>query len=209
MFLTKVGAGRALVQCRKGERIFAQGAPADTVFFVQSGRVKLTVVSHRGKAAIVGMLGVGDFFGEGCLAGQPCRIASASALTDVTLLRIEKAVMTQVLHQHPALAERFIVHLLSRNIRFEEDLIDQLFNSSEERLARVLLLLAHFGKDGTKEAVRRPEVESRNPRRVGGHHAATDQLVHEQIQESGLHRVQRRAASAQFPLERCPERLSR
>jgi len=153
MFLAKIGAGRALVQCRKGERIFAQGAPADAVFFIQSGRVKLTVVSHRGKAAIVGLLGTGDFFGEGCLAGQPCRIASASTITDAALLRIEKPVMTQVLHQHPALAERFIVHLLSRNVRFEEDLIDQLFNSSEKRLARVLLLLAHFGKDGTKEAV--------------------------------------------------------
>jgi CRP/FNR family transcriptional regulator, cyclic AMP receptor protein len=112
-FLAKIDAGRALVQCRKGERIFVQGAPADAVFFVQSGRVKLTVVSHRGKAAIVGMLGVGDFFGEGCLAGQPCRIASASAVTDVALLRIEKRVMTQVLHQHPALAERFIFFICS------------------------------------------------------------------------------------------------
>jgi CRP/FNR family cyclic AMP-dependent transcriptional regulator len=152
-FLAKIGSGRTLVQCRKRERIFAQGAPADAVFFVRSGRVKLTVVSHRGKAAIVGLLGAGDFFGEGCLAGQPCRIATASAVTDVTLLRIEKATMIQVLHQHPALAERFIVHLLSRNIRFEEDLIDQLFNSSEKRLARVLLLLANFGKDGKKEAI--------------------------------------------------------
>jgi CRP/FNR family cyclic AMP-dependent transcriptional regulator len=152
-FLTRIGAGRALVHCRRGERIFVQGAPADAVFFIQSGRVKLTVVSRRGKAAIVGMLGVGDFFGEGCLAGQPCRIATASAITDVALMRIEKAVMTQVLHQHPALAERFMVHLLSRNVRFEEDLIDQLFNSSEKRLARVLLLLAQFGKDGAKQAV--------------------------------------------------------
>jgi CRP-like cAMP-binding protein len=130
-----------------------QGAPADAVFFIQSGRVKLTVVSHRGKAAIVGMLGAGEFLGEGCLAGQPCRIATASAVTDVVLTRIAKTVMGRALHQHPALAERFIVHLLSRHVCFEEDLIDQLFNSSDKRLARILLLLAHFGKDGTKEAV--------------------------------------------------------
>jgi CRP-like cAMP-binding protein len=207
MFLAKIGAGRALVQCRRGERIFAQGAPADAVFFVQAGRVKLTVVSHRGKAAIVGLLGVGDFFGEGCLAGQPCRIASASAITDVALLRIEKPVMTQVLHQHPALAERFIVHLLSRNIRFEEDLIDQLFNSSEKRLERVLLLLAHFGKDGTQDAVVVQKLSQETLAELVG--TTRPRIsVHEQIPEPASSSTTA-GRGCTVPLERRPERLSR
>jgi CRP-like cAMP-binding protein len=138
---------------RKNRVIFAQGDAADAVFYVQTGQVKLTVVSPRGKAAIVGMSAAGDFFGEGCLAGQPRRIATASAISDAALMRIEKAAMVVALHQEPALAETFMTHLLSRHVRFEADLIDQLFNSSEKRLARVLLLLAHFGEDGNTEPV--------------------------------------------------------
>ena len=130
-----------------------QGAPADAVFCVEKGCLKLTVVSPRGKAAVVGMVGPGDFFGEGCLAGQPLRTASAAAMTEATLIRIERRAMIAALHGRSALTELFISHLLSRTVRMEEDLVDQLFNSSEKRLARVLLLLAHFGKEGKSEPV--------------------------------------------------------
>jgi CRP/FNR family cyclic AMP-dependent transcriptional regulator len=152
-FLAHIGAGRTLAPYRQHSPIFAQGDVADAVFYIQSGQVKLTVVSARGKEAVIAILGAQAFFGEGCLAGQPLRIATATALTDCALMRIEKAAMTHVLHAEPAFAALFTAYLLSRNSRIEEDLIDQLFNSSEKRLARVLLLLAHFGKDGQTELI--------------------------------------------------------
>ena len=152
-FLTKVGTGRSISPYQKKHILFAQGDPADSVFYLDRGQVKLTVVSDRGKSAVVAMLGRGDFFGEGCLAGQPVRMATASAMTEVITVRIEKEVMIGLLHERSLFAERFMSHLLARNVRFEEDLVDQLFNSSEKRLARVLLLLARFGKEGKTEPV--------------------------------------------------------
>ena len=152
-FLTKAGTGRSISSYRKKQVIFAQGDPADAVFYLERGEVKLTVVSQRGRAAVVAMLGPGDFFGEGCLAGQPLRMATAAAMTDVSLVRIARQAMIRLLHERSPFSERFMAHLLARNVRFEEDLVDQLFNSSEKRLARVLLLLARFGKEGKSEPV--------------------------------------------------------
>jgi CRP/FNR family transcriptional regulator, cyclic AMP receptor protein len=152
-FLSKVGPGRTVQEFRKGQVVYAQGDPADAVFYIQKGRVKLTVVSSRGKSAVVAIVGPGEFFAEGCLAGQPVRVATAVAMTEALLLRIERKTMITALHQASALTEVFIGHLLSRTARMEDDLVDQLFNSSEKRLARVLLLLAHFGKEGKSEPV--------------------------------------------------------
>ena len=150
-FLAKVGEGRVQTKHRKGVVVFSQGEPAKAVFFIQQGKVKLTVVSEQGKEAVVAILGANDFFGEGCLAGQRVRIATATAMSDCVLMCIEKAAITRVLRREPAFSELFIAYLLSRTIRVEADLVDQLFNSSERRLARLLLLLANFGKDGTPE----------------------------------------------------------
>jgi CRP/FNR family transcriptional regulator, cyclic AMP receptor protein len=150
-FLAKVGDGRRVVKHRKGEMIFSQGEAADTVFYIQQGKVKLTVVSPQGKEAVVAILGVGDFFGEGCLAGQRRRIMTATTMSEASVVNIKKVAITRVLHDEPAFSELFIAHLLSRTIRVEADLVDQLFNSSEKRLARLLLLLANFGKDTKPE----------------------------------------------------------
>jgi CRP-like cAMP-binding protein len=152
-FLAAVGDGRTTRTYRKGRPIFAQGDPADSVFYVQRGRVKLGIVSPRGKEAVVAILDGGSFFGEGCLAGQVLRMATATAITDCTVVQVKRSTMVRVLHDEPDFSETFIAHLLTRNIRIEEDLIDQLFNSSEKRLARILLLLANFGKDGRPEEV--------------------------------------------------------
>jgi CRP/FNR family transcriptional regulator, cyclic AMP receptor protein len=145
-FLDSAGLAKIIVEYGRDEVIFTQGDAAEHVFYVQSGGVKLSVVSKTGKEAVVAMLGPGDFFGEGCLAGQPLRMGSAAALTPSAILQIEKAQMVAVLHKQHAMSDRFIAHMLTRNIRIEEDLIDQLFNSSEKRLARTLLLLARYGK---------------------------------------------------------------
>jgi CRP/FNR family transcriptional regulator, cyclic AMP receptor protein len=150
--LTKAST-RSVTVYQKVQVIFAQGDPADAVFYIEKGTVKLTVLSDRGKAAVVAMLGRGDFFGEGCLAGQPLRMATASAMTEVSVVRVERQVMIGLLHESSSFSERFMAHLIARNVRFEEDLVDQLFNSSEKRLARVLLLLARFGKEGKSEPV--------------------------------------------------------
>jgi CRP-like cAMP-binding protein len=146
-FLASVGTGRRLAKTRKGAVVFSQGEPADAVFYVQRGKVKITVISEQGKEAVVAILGSSDFFGEGCLAGQAQRISTVTAMTDCTIMRLEKAAILRVLHQEPAFSELFIAHLLERTIRVEADLVDQLFNSSEKRLARLLLLLANFGKE--------------------------------------------------------------
>ena len=152
-FLATIGEGRKFVQFPKKQTIFSQGDNADAVFYVQTGKVKLTVVSKTGKEATIGILGEGDFFGEGSLAGQVLRMGSATALTDCSILRIDKNSMVKALHREHEVSDMFVTYLLARNIRYEEDLVDQLFNSSEKRLARVLLLLAHFGKEGVPEAV--------------------------------------------------------
>jgi CRP-like cAMP-binding protein len=150
-FLSKVGTGTTLFEHGSKQVIFSQGDAADSVFYIQKGKVKLTVVSNRGKEAVVAILGTGEFFGEGCLAGQLKRMATATAMSAVSVTRLEKPAAISVLHQEPAFTEFFVQHLLTRSIRIEEDLVDQLFNSSEKRLARVLLLLANFGKEGTPE----------------------------------------------------------
>ena len=152
-FLATIGEGRKVVLFSRKQTIIAQGAPADAVFYIQQGKARLTVVSDAGKEATIGVLTDGDFFGEGCLAGQPLRMASVTAMTDCQLLRIEKKAMMEALQREHALSDVFVAYLLRRTIRYEEDLVDQLFNSSEKRLARVLLLLAHFGKEGTPQTV--------------------------------------------------------
>ncbi|MBN8940820.1 MAG: Crp/Fnr family transcriptional regulator [Rhizobiales bacterium] len=152
-FLAKVGEGRSIAKYRKDQLVFSQGDPADAVFYIQKGKVKVTVVSEQGKEAVVAMLGANDFVGEGCLAGQTRRIATVATMTECVVARLEKAAIVRVLHDEPAFSEMFIAHLLTRAIRVEADLIDQLFNSSEKRLARLLLLLANFGKEGKPEPV--------------------------------------------------------
>ena len=152
-FLAMVGEGRSLGTYRKGQIVFSQGDPADEVFYIQKGKVKITVVSEQGKEAVVAILEADEFLGEGCLAGQTQRISSAAAMTECLIMRLEKAAVVRVIHQEPAFSEMFIAHLLGRTIRVEADLVDQLFNSSEKRLARVLLLLANFGKESKPEPI--------------------------------------------------------
>ena len=152
-FLATIGEGRKVVLFPNKQTIFAQGDIADAVFYIQTGKVKLTVVSKIGKEATIGILGEGDFFGEGSLAGQALRMGSAIAMVDCAILRIDKKAMMEALHREHAFSDLFVAYLLARNIRYEEDLVDQLFNSSEKRLARVLLLLAHFGKEGVPDTV--------------------------------------------------------
>ncbi len=152
-FLATIGEGRKILAVPKKEMVFVQGDAADAVFYIQKGKVMLTVVSTAGKEATIGILSEGNFFGEGALAGQLLRMGSAAAMTDCELLRVDKKAMMTALHREHAFSDLFVAYLLARNIRYEEDLVDQLFNSSEKRLARVLLLLAHFGKEGIPETV--------------------------------------------------------
>jgi CRP/FNR family cyclic AMP-dependent transcriptional regulator len=152
-FLAKIGEGRTISQCRKNQKVFSQGDAADSVFYIQTGKVKVTVVSEHGKEAVVALLGKDEFCGEGCLAGQPRRLASATALTECEIMRIEKGAIIRTLHEEPVFSEMFLEHLLARTMRIEADLVDQLFNSSEKRLARALLLLANFGKEGRPEPI--------------------------------------------------------
>jgi CRP/FNR family transcriptional regulator, cyclic AMP receptor protein len=153
-FLDSAGVARKIVEYRRSETIFAQGDPCDSVLYIQKGGVKLSVLSKTGREAVVAMLGPGDFFGEGCLAGQPTRMGSATAITGSTILVVDKDHMVRLLHKQHSLSDRFITHMLARNIRIEEDLVDQLFNSSEKRLARTLLLLARYGEqDKPQKAV--------------------------------------------------------
>ena len=150
-FLSTIDGGRKIADFATKQTIFAQGDSSDAVFYIQEGDVKLTVVSNNGKEATIGILKEGAFFGEGCLTGQPRRLCSATAMTDCSVMRIEKKAMVEVLHREHTFSDMFVAYLLTRNIRYEEDLVDQLFNSSEKRLARILLLLAHFGKEGKPE----------------------------------------------------------
>ncbi len=152
-FLANANSHKRIVKYRNKDRVFVQGDPADSIFYIQEGKIKLSVISGHGKEAVIAILGVGHFFGEGCLAGQPLCIATATALSECSIMKLDKAEVIRVLHEEPSFSELFIAHLLSRNIKIEEDLIDQLFNSSEKRLARVLLLLANFGKQGEPKLV--------------------------------------------------------
>jgi len=152
-FLAKVGDGRSIDRFGKDQIVFAQGDRADAVFYIQKGKAKVTVVSEQGKEAVVAIFGTNEFFGEGCLAGQAQRIATVTAMTDSVIMRLEKAAVVDVIHREPAFSEMFIAHLLGRTIRVEADLVDQLFNSNEKRLARLLLLLANFGKEGKPEPI--------------------------------------------------------
>ena len=152
-FLSTLNGGRKIEAVPKKQTIFAQGDSSDAVFYIKEGRVKLTVVSKVGKEATIGILNEGAFFGEGCLTGQRLRLCSATAMTDCTVMKIDKKSMIEVLHREHAFSDMFVAYLLARNIRYEEDLVDQLFNSSEKRLARILLLLAHFGKEGKHETL--------------------------------------------------------
>ena len=152
-FLARVRSGQSIGKYRKGQVVFSQGDPADAVFYIQKGKVKLTVISEQGKEAVVAILGADDFFGEGCLAGQNQRIATVRSMTDSIITRLEKSAIVRLIHKEPTFSEMFIAHLLGRSIRVEADLVDQLFNSSEKRLARMLLLLANFGKDSKPEPI--------------------------------------------------------
>jgi CRP/FNR family transcriptional regulator, cyclic AMP receptor protein len=152
-FLATIGKGRRILAVPKKQTIFAQGDEAEAIFYIQKGKVRLTVVSRTGKEATIALLSEGNFFGEGALAGQIRRMGSATAMIDCEILRVDKKAMMEALHREHSFSDMFVAYLLSRNIRYEEDLVDQLFNSSEKRLARILLLLARFGKDGAPEAV--------------------------------------------------------
>jgi CRP/FNR family cyclic AMP-dependent transcriptional regulator len=153
VYLAKIGKGRTMADYRRNRTVFVQGEAADSIFYIHKGKVKLTVVSKQGKEAVVAILGPGDFFGEGCLAGQSVRMFTASTIAECSIMKLQRGAVIGVLHGEPTFSELFIGYLLSRNIRIQEDLVDQLFNSSEKRLARVLLLLANFGKEGKPEPV--------------------------------------------------------
>jgi CRP-like cAMP-binding protein len=151
VFLTQANRRRSIAEYRTNDCIFVQGDAADAIFYIKEGKVKLSVVSKQGKEAVVAILRDGDFFGEGCLAGQQVRMATAVAISECSIANLRKGVVVRLLHEEPSFADLFMTHLLSRNIKIEEDLVDQLFNSSEKRLARVLLILANFGKDGAPQ----------------------------------------------------------
>jgi CRP/FNR family cyclic AMP-dependent transcriptional regulator len=153
VFLNTVDGGRSVSSYRKNRKIFSQGDVADSVFYIQEGRVKFHVLSELGKEAVVALHGKGDFFGEGCLSGQPLRLATATAMTDCVIMRLDKTAIVRVLHEEPKFSEMFLSYILARTARVEEDLVDQLFNSSEKRLARLLLLMANFGKEGRPDPV--------------------------------------------------------
>ena len=153
IFLAKIGEGRTITDYQEKQIVFSQGDQADAIFYIQNGKIKLTVISKQGKEAVIAIVGDGDFFGEGCLAGQPLRMATAVAMSVCAIVRLEKQGTIRVLHDEPAFSALFLSYLLSRNTRLEEDLVDQLFNSSEKRLARVLLLMANFGKESKPLAV--------------------------------------------------------
>ena len=153
IFLATVNGGRTIVKYRRNQVVFAQGDAADAVFYIEEGRIKVTVVSDQGKEAVVAIHGKGDFFGEACLTGQPRRLATATAMTDGVIMRLDKASIVRVLHDEPKFSDMFMSYLLTRTVRVEADLVDQLFNSSEKRLARVLLLMANFAKEGRPETV--------------------------------------------------------
>ena len=192
-FLAKVGDGKTITEYRKDQVVFSQGSEADAVFYIQTGKIKLTVVSERGKEAVVGILEPRHFFGEGCLNGHPLRVTTATAVEQTLITRIPKAEMIATLHDQPGFSELFMADLLSRNSRIEEDLIDQLFNSSEKRLARTLLLLANFGKEAAVEPIGKFSQETLAE--MIGTNSITCQSFHEQISQIGLYRIQRKTGN--------------
>ena len=185
VFLATVNGGRSISKYRMNQKVFSQGTPADAVFYIQKGKVKVTVVSEQGKEAVVAVLGPDEFCGEGCLTGQPVRLATATAMTECEIMRLEKATMIRVLHEEPAFSEMFVSHLLARTIRVEADLVDQLFNSSEKRLARALLLLANFGKDGRPEPIIAKVSQETLAEMIGTTRSRVS-CFHEQISKIGL-----------------------
>ena len=199
-FLAKVGEGRSIGTYRKDQIVFSQGDPADAVFYIQKGKVKVTVVSEQGKEAVVAILGTNEFFGEGCLAGQAQRIATVATMTESVIVRLEKAAIVRVIHQEPAFSEMFIAHLLGRTIRVEADLVDQLFNSSEKRLARLLLLLANFGKEGKPEPIIAKISQETLAEMIGTTRSRVSFFMNK-FRKLGFIRLQRRHRSPQFIVE--------
>ena len=196
-FLAKVGAGKQILEFQKNENVFAQGDVADAVFYIQKGKIKLTVMSEQGKEAVVGILEPGQFFGEGCMNGHPLRIATTTAMEECVITSITKAAMIAALHDEPEFSEMFMAYLLTRNSRIEEDLIDQLFNSSERRLARLLLAAGEF-RQGRQPAADQSEYQSGN---IGGddrHHPIARQPLHEQVPQARPHQLQRAHRGSQF-----------
>jgi CRP-like cAMP-binding protein len=202
-FLTTAGIGRTISTYRRKKLIFRQGTECAAVFYIQKGRVELTVVSDQGKERVVGMLGPGDFIGEGCLAGHPRYLASARASTDATVARVETVILRQAIHEHPELSERFMAFLLLRNSQIEADLVDHLFNSSEKRLARLLVMLAQVGQESELRTVAAPV--SQEVMAARRDHALAHQLLHEQIPQARPDRIQWPAQSTLLAAERyCP-----
>src|ERR1700733_12222835 len=204
LLLATTGRGRTKLEYRSEGVIFSQGDAADSIFYILRGKIKIVVTSKQGREAVVAVLGEGDFFGEGCLIAQPLRLATAASMIDATVMRVEKAEMLRFLHAEPDFAEVFTVHLLTRNSRVEADLADHLFNSSEKRLARALLLLANFGR---KARADHRENQPGDPSGGDRDDPASRQLLHEQIQEARLHRIQWSAAGPQFATERRSARI--
>jgi len=200
-FLSKVNGGRVISKYQRNQIVYTQGEPADSVFYIQSGKVKKTVVSEQGKEAVVALLGTGDFVGEGCLTGEPLRLATVSAMTECVIARISKVDITRVILEEPAFAELFIAHLLARNLRAEEDLVDQLFNSSEKRLARILLILANFGKESRPETII-AKISQETLAEMDRNDSRSRELFHEQISPIGPYRLQRPHRGPQFLVER-------
>src|SRR5258706_1247937 len=198
LFLAKVGAGKTILEFRKNKHVFEQGDVADTVFYVQKGRLKLTVLSEQGKEAEVGILEPGQFFGEGCLNGHPLRIATTTTMEACVITSITKEAMIAAIHDEPKFSELFMAYLLTRNSRIEEDLIDQLFNSSERRLARMLLLLANFGKEGSPQPIN-PHISQETLAEMVGTTRSPSQPFHDQVSEAGPHQLQRAYPGAQIP----------
>jgi len=201
-FLATVNGGRSVSNYRNHQTVFSQGDPADAVFYIQEGRAKVCVISERGKEAVVALHKEGDFFGEGCLSGQPRRLATVAALTKCVIMRIEKATMVRVLHEEPAFSEMFLAYLLARNARAEEDLVDQLFNSSEKRLAR----LTHHGefRQGGKTRAGHREDQPRDARRNDRHYSVAREPLHEQVSQARVHRVQRHPEGPYLPAQYGP-----
>ena len=192
-FLSKIGSGRTNEKFGAKDVVFAQGDAANAIYYLQKGKAKITVTSENGKEAVLAILGPDDFFGEGCLNGQPRRLATVTAMTDCSIMRLEKAAMVRVLHDEPKFADLFIAHLLHRNSRVEEDLVDQLFNSSEKRLARTLLLLANFGKEGKPEPVIAKISQETLAEMIGTTRSRVSFFMNK-FRRPRLHRLQRRHA---------------
>jgi CRP-like cAMP-binding protein len=205
-FLDSAAISKQIVKYDKSATLFVQGDPCDSVMYIQAGAVRLSVLSHSGREAIVAMLGPGDFLGEGALAAQPVRIATASATTPSRILVVPKGEMVRLLREEPGFSDAFIKYMLYRNLRIEEDLVDQLFNSSEKRLARTLLLLDRYGKE-KRAAGCAAEAVAGNARRNDRHHTIARELFHEQIPEARLHRVQRRPQDQHLAPQRRPPRM--